>query len=85
MRGVCGKGGAHREGGAHGQGAHAAGRGRVGGGGRARPSGAYVHAPNGGCGPRHVGGVGAYMGAVGANAGRARLQGGAYICFALLN
>jgi hypothetical protein len=55
-------------------------------GGRARPSGAYTRTPNGGRGPRHVGDVGAYARARqwGANGGRARLQGGAYICFALL-
>jgi hypothetical protein len=55
-------------------------------GGRARPSGAYARAPNGGRSPRHVGGVGAYAHAHhwGANGGHARLQGGAYICFALL-
>jgi hypothetical protein len=36
--------------------------------------------------PRHVGGVRAYARAHhwGANGGRARFQGGAYICFALL-
>jgi hypothetical protein len=54
--------------------------------GCARPSGAYACAPNGGRGPRHVGGVGAYVRAHhwGTNGGRAWLQGGAYICFALL-
>jgi hypothetical protein len=67
----------------------AKGRARQGGaalGGHARPSGAYARAPNGGRGPRHVGGVGAYARAHhwGANGGRARLQRGAYICFALL-
>jgi hypothetical protein len=55
-------------------------------GGRARPSGTYVCVPNGGRGLRHVDGVGAYARAHhwGANGGHARLQGGAYICFALL-
>jgi hypothetical protein len=72
------------------KGAHTGkGRAREGGavwGRRARPCGAYARTSNGGRGPCHVGGVGAYARARqwGANRGRARLQGGAYICFALL-
>jgi hypothetical protein len=84
--GTRGKGGhAQPRGGTHSQGAGTArGGARLGG---AHGQGARMRTPlMVAAAPRHVGGVGAYARAYhwGANRGRARLQGGAYICFALL-